>query len=182
MPTFGRTRRAYRATDEPLKAREALERAIALTPDDGEAWMVLGLTALDLKDVPAAQHAFDTAGSVDPELKQLAGYNRAVSEIQAGDLRTAETTLEQVIELDPLSLTARHAQTLLDRLRDHLNASYRPEQVSRTTGVSSVVIRRMARELSAAKSATQRLVAASGAAWACPGSVLARARRISARR
>ena len=122
--------RAYRATDEPLKAREALERAIALTPDDGEAWMVLGLTALDLKDVPAAQHAFDTAGSVDPELKQLAGYNRAVSEIQAGDLRTAETTLEQVIELDPLSLTARHAETLLERLRARAKAAPKPKRWS----------------------------------------------------
>jgi DMSO reductase family type II enzyme molybdopterin subunit len=42
---------------------------------------------------------------------------------------------------------------LLDRLRDHLDASYRPEQVSETTGVSAPVIRRMARELAAARSA-----------------------------
>jgi anaerobic selenocysteine-containing dehydrogenase len=41
---------------------------------------------------------------------------------------------------------------LLDRLRAHLDASYRPDQVSETTGVGSGVIRRMARELAAANS------------------------------
>lgn len=122
--------RAYRAAGEPLKAREALQRAVERAPDDGEAWMVLGLAALDLKDVPAAQLAFDTAASVDPELKQLAGYNRAVSEIQQGDLRAAEATLERVIEMDPESVTATHARLLIERLRARAHAVPEPRRWS----------------------------------------------------
>jgi tetratricopeptide (TPR) repeat protein len=122
--------RAYRAADEPLEARAALQRAVERTPDDGEAWMVLGLAALDLNDVAAAQHAFDTARSVDPELTQLAEYNRAVAEIQGGDLRAAERTLEQTIELDPESIEARHARLLLERVRARADAIPEPKRWS----------------------------------------------------
>jgi cytochrome c-type biogenesis protein CcmH/NrfG len=120
--------RAYRAADEPLEARAALQRAVERTPDDAEVWMVLGLTALDLNDVPTARHAFDTAGSLDPELTQLAEYNRAVAEIQEGDLRAAEATLEQTIELDPESVEARHARLLLERVRTRLDAIPEPKR------------------------------------------------------
>jgi tetratricopeptide (TPR) repeat protein len=122
--------RAYRAADEPLEARAALQRAVERTPDDAEAWMVLGLVALELNDVSAAQHAFDTAGSIDPELTQLAEYNRAVAEIQWGDLRAAEKALEQTIALDPESTEARHARLLLERVRARLDAIPEPKRWS----------------------------------------------------
>jgi hypothetical protein len=90
--------------------------------------MVLGIVALDLNDVPAARHALDTARSVDPELTQLSEYNRAVAEIQGGDLRAAERALEQTIALDPESIEARHARLLLERVRARADAIPKPKR------------------------------------------------------
>lgn len=67
-----------------------------------------------------------------------------------GDLRPALSGARRVTLADGSQATVR---PLLDRLRAHLDASYRPEQAAATTGVAAGVVRKVAREMAAAPSA-----------------------------
>ncbi|MBW2240592.1 MAG: molybdopterin-dependent oxidoreductase [Deltaproteobacteria bacterium] len=67
-----------------------------------------------------------------------------------GELRPALAGRHEVRLADGLTVQVR---PLLERLREHLDANYRPEQVSAVTGVGAKAIEKIARQLAAAGSA-----------------------------
>ncbi len=63
---FGNMGHAYRDLGEPARARESLQAAVALTPNNFQAWEDLGLVSQQMGDLTAAIHAYYQAVSLHP--------------------------------------------------------------------------------------------------------------------
>jgi Flp pilus assembly protein TadD len=96
---LGNNANHLRRIGELAQAIELHRRALAITPENGEGWMNLGLTLIDTSDAAGACEALERAVALRPESSaawQALGAARRV----AGNLDGAEQALRQAVALD----------------------------------------------------------------------------------
>lgn len=90
-----------RNANSPATVKEAVDRAITLGPDLGEAWLAQGTYRSQvLQDRPGALEAYRQAQKYSPNSALIDEY-MAYAEIHLGHWREAETHLLRATELDP---------------------------------------------------------------------------------
>lgn len=97
-------------------ALKSLQEYAGRKPDSGSAHFFMGLSYQGKKEFGKSISSFQKAGDLDPEFKQLAMYQIGLSSIQMSDTKTAESSLQRAINLDPASDTAEDARRLLASL------------------------------------------------------------------
>ena len=102
--------------EDHLKAREHLERAVALDPSLAAAWADLGLASLMAGQNTSAKNAFGRALELEPTLV-TACYNRGLMRLHAGELEAAAADLEQAARLAPENQDVARALQELENLR-----------------------------------------------------------------
>ena len=95
--------RALRARGLAAGARRALERAVELTPDLGEAWRELSLLYADCGESAACDAAYARFSSLAAE---DAGLREATTALATSRFGTAETLLKRVLERSPENVDA----------------------------------------------------------------------------
>ena len=113
-------------TDQPGAALEALDRALAVTPDDSQLLFEAGKLLLALDRIPEALLRLDRAIALDaynPAPLMSRGTALAVS----GHNDAARADFERIIEVDRSGLYAPQAESFLDIL-DGLDAAATAEQ------------------------------------------------------
>jgi superkiller protein 3 len=86
--------------NEPEKARAALERAVGLRPDFGEAWSDLGAVRKSLGDDAGALAAYRRSVQADPA-NAVSQYRLGAECLRQGRLEEAVKHLEAAFHLDP---------------------------------------------------------------------------------
>jgi tetratricopeptide (TPR) repeat protein len=107
--------RACHAAGDDVCACAAFEQAASRDPASGSIQLWLGLSLRRLGRSDEADLAFARAAELAPALRQEALLLRGTEHLSKGDSQTGERLLQQAIELDPTTETARRAQLLLPR-------------------------------------------------------------------
>ncbi len=89
-----------RQTGELQLARVELERAVALRPNDGRAWFVLGLVCEDLRDTLGGIEAYRRSIDVQPDVPE-AQVNLGLNLQNAGDVDAAMDSYRRAMRLRP---------------------------------------------------------------------------------
>ena len=97
-------------------ARTLLENAIEENPTDADLHRILGITHLRTDDFVRAEQAFREALRLNPD-SVASRYDLARVLATRGNLRDAETLLEEVVQLAPESVYAARAGEVLPGLR-----------------------------------------------------------------
>jgi TolB-like protein/class 3 adenylate cyclase/Tfp pilus assembly protein PilF len=93
-----------RETNSPAAIKEAVDRAMALQPELGEAWLALGVYRYQvLNDLPGALQAYAEAGKRVPNSADVFG-NMAFVERRMGRWDEAVSHFRKAISLDPRNL------------------------------------------------------------------------------
>ena len=93
-----------RETNSPAAIKEAVDRAMALQPEMGEAWLALGVYRYQvLNDFPGALQAYAEAGKRLPNSADVFG-NMAFVERRMGRWDEAVSHFRKAISLDPRNL------------------------------------------------------------------------------
>jgi TolB-like protein/Flp pilus assembly protein TadD len=93
-----------RETNSPAAIKEAVDRAMALQPELGEAWLALGVYRYQvLNDLPGALQAYAQAGKRLPNSADVFG-NMAFVERRMGRWDEAVSHFRKAISLDPRDL------------------------------------------------------------------------------
>ena len=93
-----------RETNSPAAIKEAVDRAMALQPELGEAWLALGVYRYQvLNDFPGALQAYAEAGKRLPNSADVFG-NMAFVERRMGRWDEAVSHFRKAISLDPRNL------------------------------------------------------------------------------
>ncbi|HYK00970.1 MAG TPA: sulfatase-like hydrolase/transferase [Thermoanaerobaculia bacterium] len=100
-PVFRSTLARFQRERGATKEAVALYRqAVALTPNDADAWYNLGVAAAECCDREEARQALTTAARLDP--KRAATHNAlGILQMEAGEPEGAVRTFQQAIESDP---------------------------------------------------------------------------------
>jgi choline-sulfatase len=100
-PVFRSTLARFQRERGATKDAVALYRqAVALTPNDADAWYNLGVAASECCDRGEAREALTTAARLDP--KRAAAHNAlGVLEMEAGEGEAAVLTFQRAIDSDP---------------------------------------------------------------------------------
>lgn len=94
-------------------ARNALVQAVEFMPDHIGTWHCLGWCEIFRQDLAAAKAAFDAAVALDRSFGESHGGVAAVLALQ-GDRQGAEAELRRARRLNPRSLSAQYAQSVLN--------------------------------------------------------------------
>ncbi|MCP4742177.1 MAG: tetratricopeptide repeat protein [Actinomycetales bacterium] len=96
--------RRLREGGDPAEALRLLLPAVDETPDDLEAWLVLGGAALDLGSLPEAERAYRRALALAPEHRDALIGVGLVSEAQGrhDDARTTWARTAELLSADPV--------------------------------------------------------------------------------
>jgi tetratricopeptide (TPR) repeat protein len=93
-----------RETNSPAAIKEAVDRAMALQPELGEAWLALGVYRYQVRDdFPGALQAYAEAGKRVPNSADVFG-NMAFVERRMGRWDEAVSHFRKAISLDPRNL------------------------------------------------------------------------------
>ncbi len=93
-----------RGTNSPAAIKEAVDRAMALQPELGEAWLALGVYRYQVRDdLPGALQAYAEAGKRVPNSADVFG-NMAFVERRMGHWDEAVSHFRKAISLDPRNL------------------------------------------------------------------------------
>ena len=114
-----------RGTNSPAAIKEAVDRAMALQPELGEAWLALGVYRYQVRDdLPGALQAYAEAGKRVPNSADVFG-NMAFVERRMGHWDEAVSHFRKAISLDPrnLQLLIYTGETLGD-LRNFAEAEH----------------------------------------------------------
>ena len=110
------------ASDRPLDALEAAERAVELDPDDGVAVLALGKVQTDLGRFEEALESFETSLRLGPH-QAVAQANVGLTLAMLGRHEEALAAYEEAKRLDPTYLSPRSNRgTLLSELGRHEEA------------------------------------------------------------
>lgn len=96
---------AHAQNNQPLKAKDCFERALAINPNDAAALSNLGIVLGTLGEVDAAIAAFHRAIALQPSYK-TAYLNLALTQHEQGQSAAAIDSFLTVIALDPTSFQA----------------------------------------------------------------------------
>ncbi len=99
------------------QARETIDRAIDLEPNDLRAKVTLGVIKFSKGDASDALDLYDEILAVDPDLAR-AHYNRAFVLQRMGEVEEARRAYETYLELDPDGPYVTQAETQLSTLED----------------------------------------------------------------
>ncbi len=105
--------RACHAAGDDACAQAAFEQAASRDPASGLVQLWLGLSLRRLGRSEEADRAFTRAAELAPALQQETLLLRGTEHLAQGDSEAGERLLQQAIELDPTTETARRAQLLL---------------------------------------------------------------------
>jgi len=94
-------------------ARDALMRATTYMPDHIGTWHTLGWCEIFRHDLPAARRAFEASIALDRNFGESHGGLAAVLALQ-GERADAVAALRRARRLNPVSLSAQYAQSVLD--------------------------------------------------------------------
>jgi tetratricopeptide (TPR) repeat protein len=112
--------RALRATGNDAEARRALERAVELAPDLGDAWRELSLLHAACGESALCDAAYARFRSLAPE---DAGLREAAIALATGRLAAAGTLLKRVLERSPANVDAlRMLAEIASAREDYLEA------------------------------------------------------------
>ena len=101
-------------------ARDTVQQAVTLHPDDGSAWARLAELRLMLDDIGGAAEAAGKATMLGPQLAR-AHLARGFVELAKLELSEAERSFERAVELEPDRPTARLGRGLAKIRRGHLS-------------------------------------------------------------
>lgn len=82
-------------------ANRDYDQALALDPNEPEAWLNKGMAALKVHDSAAAGPMFEKALALKTERPALAYYGRAIVNEDRGNIRQAYADLQRARELEP---------------------------------------------------------------------------------
>jgi tetratricopeptide (TPR) repeat protein len=91
----------YYLRDNVAAANADYDQALALDPNEAEAWLNKGMAALKGRDSRAAASMFERALALKTTRPALAYYGRALVNEDMGNLRQAYLDLRRARELDP---------------------------------------------------------------------------------
>jgi len=82
-------------------ARDALEKLVAVEPENAEAHFMLGLTYFNLGDYAKARASFTQAMTLEPQRAAAVHHNLGVLAYQTGEMETAVTEFKAALAADP---------------------------------------------------------------------------------
>ena len=133
FPTDGRTWSAIGLAqmlrNDLPSARTALVHAVKFMPSHIGTWHCLGWCEIFLKDFPAAKAAFVAAVALDRSFGESHGGVAAVLALQ-GDRQGAESELRRARRLNPKSLSAQFARSVLDGTHADFNQFRQVAQIA----------------------------------------------------
>ncbi len=91
----------YYLTDNLRAANRDYDAALALDPNQAEAWLNKGMAALKARDSAGAVPMFEKALALKTVRPALAYYGRAIANEDKGNLRQAYADLHRARELEP---------------------------------------------------------------------------------
>ena len=115
--------KVFSALNEPSKAVEQLEQAVALRPNFPEAWSDLGLARKATPDDAGALAAYKRAVELNPS-DAVAQYRLGSEYLRAGQPHAAVEHLEQAYRLNP------EDQSTLNSLQNALRQDGKPEEAN----------------------------------------------------
>ena len=89
------------ALKETVRAKAALEKAVAMDPGSDFAHLRLALVKLDEKNVEGAKASLATAESINPESKWVWLWKGVVAHENDGDVAAARACYEKALAIDP---------------------------------------------------------------------------------
>ncbi|MFT3706275.1 MAG: tetratricopeptide repeat protein [Archangium sp.] len=105
----------FYAAERLNEASALLDEAVALAPENFEAWLLLGEVQFDLGDRPHARESAERAVALMP-LDSRVHLFRATLALDAGDLAAARAALQSVLAIDADSREGQEARAILERL------------------------------------------------------------------
>ncbi|MFN9232827.1 MAG: protein kinase domain-containing protein [Planctomycetota bacterium] len=103
-------------------ALERLQRALALAPDNFQAWLLRGHAWLLVGNRERASEAYGFCIALQPE-SPWGWFQRGLVRLEQGDLRGSRADFDRCVELDPKEPTARLNRALAARAAGDLEAS-----------------------------------------------------------
>jgi tetratricopeptide (TPR) repeat protein len=91
----------YYLADNIPAANADYDQALALSPNEPEAWLNKGMAALKARNSRAAAAMFERALALKTARPALAYYGRAIVNEDMGDLRAAYADLQRARDLEP---------------------------------------------------------------------------------
>ncbi len=99
---------ALRAQGDAERAEAACQKALEYSPNNGEAWVNLGLLRYDRKDVRGAKDALREALRVNPDQLQALSTLCAIYLVEERNLTKAEWSCRAALRVDPAYAQAQH--------------------------------------------------------------------------